>query len=126
LSAADANHSGEARRRWSEEEKRAVVAETYVEARRSTAWHVGIRSIPICCLAGASNTARRLNGGARIVVDQFYAGRHAPPEPSRHHRPTVAVAAPLIELEFGAHSASDLWGCRSGFVAAVIKAMPRR
>jgi len=118
------NHSSEARGAGARK-KRAVVAETYVEGETVNAWHVGIRSIPICCLAGASNTARRLNARRRIVVDQFYAGRHARlnrPPPS----PTVAVAAPLIELSWERHQLRISGAVDPDLVAAVIKAMPRR
>jgi len=49
----------------------------------------------------------------------------APPEPSPPPSPQLQ-SAPLIELEFGAAFSFGSLGCRSGFVAAVIKAMPRR
>ena len=50
---------GQARRRWSEDEKRALVAETLVEGQTVTGLHAGITSPEACSFAGASNIARR-------------------------------------------------------------------
>jgi len=117
---------GEARRRWSEEEKRAVVAETYVEgetvngvARRHKinpnmlfSWRKQYREA-----VERAAPHRRRSVFTPVVI--------APLNRARHHRPQLQCR-PLIELEFGRAFSFGSLGCRSDLVAAVIKAMPRR
>jgi transposase len=120
---------GQARRRWSEDEKRALVAETLVEgqtvhgvARR----HNISRSMLFCwrkqyrealsCTAPASTPI----GFTPIAV--------AGPEPGTPPTPPAPPAAmPLIELEFGSGARLRISGAADpDLVAAVMKAMPRR
>jgi len=119
---------GEARRRWSEEEKRAVVAETYVEGETVNGVARRHKINPNMLFAGASNTARRLNARRphrrRSVFTPVVI---APPEPSPPPSPTVCSrrAADRVRV-WERHSASISGAVDPDLVAAVIKAMPRR
>lgn len=119
---------GEARRRWSEEEKRALVAETFVDgetvngvARRHNinpnmlfGWRKQYREA-LDCAAPASAPI----SFAPVVI--------APPEPSAPPLPIAAAALPLIELEFGSGVHLRISGAVDpDLAAAVVKAMPRR
>jgi transposase len=119
---------GEPRRRWSEEEKRAVVAETYVEgetvngvARRHNinpnmlfSWRKQYREAVECAAPAAAAI-----GFAPVVI--------APPELNPSPSPTTAASTPLIELEFGSNIQLRISGAVDpDLAAAVIKAMPRR
>jgi len=108
---------GEARRRWSEEEKRAVVAETYVEGETVNGVARRHKINPNMLFSWRKHTARRFERAAPASSSiSFTPVVIAPPEPSPPPSPTVAVAAPLIELEFGSGiQLRNLWGCRSGF-----------
>jgi len=102
--------------------KSAVVAETYVEARRSTAWHVGI-SHPNMLLAGASIREAVERGRPhrrRSVLRAVIARLNRP-----HHAHSCSRRA-ADRVEFGTAFSFGSLGCDPDLVAAVIKAMPRR
>jgi transposase-like protein len=119
---------GEARRRWSEDEKRALVAETFVEgqtvhgvARR----HNVSRSMLFCWRKqyreALSRTVRTPTptGFTPVAV--------ATPEPGPPPTPAAPRAAPLIELEFERGIRLRISGAADpDLVAALMKAMPRR
>jgi len=120
---------GQARRHWSEDEKRALVAETYVDgetvngvARRHNisrsmlfGWRKQYRETPKC-VAPASTPI----GLTPVAI----AG------PEQSEPPTsaaVPATIPLIELEFGRGIRLRISGAVSpDLTAAVMKAMPRR
>ena len=120
---------GQARRRWSEDEKRALVAETLVEgetvhgvARR----HNISRSMLFCwrkqyrealsCTASASTPV----GFTPVAVTR--------PEPGTPPTlPARPAAMPLIELEFASGARLRISGSADpGLVTAVMQALPRR
>jgi transposase len=120
---------GEPRRRWSEDEKRALVAETLVEgetvhgvARR----HNISRSMLFCWRKqyreALSRTKPKLTPIGFAPVAVVEPGPSTPPAPS-----APPAAMPLIELEFGRGVRLRITGAADpDLVAAVMKAMPRR
>jgi transposase len=120
---------GEPRRRWSEDEKRALVAETFVEgqtvhgvARR----HNISRSMLFCWRKQYCETLSRTAPASTPIglTPVAIAG----PEPGEPPTPAASPAAmPLIELEFASGARLRISGaCDPELVAAVMKAMPRR
>jgi transposase-like protein len=118
---------GEARRRWSEDEKRALVAETLVEgqtvhgvARR----HNISRSMLFCWRKQYREALSRTPAPTPIA---FTPVAIATPEPGPPPTPAAPPAAPLIELEFGRGVRLRISGAADpDLVAALMKAMPRR
>jgi transposase len=117
---------GQARRRWSEDEKRALVAETFVEgqtvngvARRhniSRSMLFGWRK-QYCETLGSAAPPSTPIGLTPVAI--------AGPEPSEP--PTSPAAMPLIELELGRGIRLRILGAVDpNLAAAVMKAMPRR
>ena len=120
---------GEARRRWSEEEKRALVAETLGEghtvssvARRHNVsrsmlftWRKRYREV----LSRPASTSTPM-GFTPVTMTT--------PEPGTSPIPAASpVAPPLIELEFRSGACLRISGaCDPDLVAAVMKALPRR
>jgi len=119
---------GEARRRWSEEEKRAVVAETYVEGETVNGVARRHKINPNMLFSWRKQYREAVERAAPASSSiSFTPVVIAPPEPSPPPSPTVAVAVPLIELEFGSGIQLRISGAVDpDLVAAVIKAMPRR
>jgi transposase len=120
---------GQARRRWSEEEKRALVAETLVEgqtvhgvARR----HNISRSMLFCWRKQYGEALSRPVPASTPIG--FTPVAVAGPEPATPPTPAAPSAAmPLIELEFGSGARLRISGaCDPDLVAAVMRAMPRR
>jgi transposase len=120
---------GQARRRWSEDEKRALVGETLVDGQ--TVNGVGRRH----------NISRNMLFGWRKQFQKtlgFTAAAPTPigltpvaiagPEPSEPAvPPTVPASMPRIELEFGRGIRLRISGAVDpDLAAAVMKAMPRR
>lgn len=120
---------GQARRRWSEDEKRALVAETFVEgqtvngvARRhniSRSMLFGWRK-QYCEALGSAMAPSTPMGLTPVAI--------AEPEPSEASTSAAPSAAlPLIELEFGRGVRLRISGTVDpDLAAAVMKAMPRR
>jgi len=120
---------GQARRRWSEDEKRALVAETFADgqtvngvARRhniSRSMLFGWRK-RYCETLGFAPPTSTLIGLTPVAI--------AGPEPGTP--PTSALSpagTPLIELEFGRGIRLPIFcSADPGLVAAVMKALPRR
>jgi transposase-like protein len=120
---------GEPRRRWSEDEKRALVAETLVEgetvngvARR----HNISRSMLFCWRKQYREAPSRTKPKSTPIC--FTPVAVAEPGPSTPLAPPAPPAAmPLIELEFGRGVHLRITGAADpDLVAAVMKAMPRR
>jgi transposase len=120
---------GQARRRWSEDEKRALVAETFVDgqtvngvARRhniSRSMLFGWRK-QYCETLGFAAPASRAIGFTPVAI-----ARCEPSEPAIP--PTAPAGMPLIELEFGRGVRLRISGAVDpGLAAAVMKALPRR
>jgi transposase len=120
---------GEPRRRWSEDEKRALVAETFIEgqtvsgvARR----HNVSRSMlftwrkQFCEALSSGSPASTPIGFTPVAI--------AGPEPGEPPTPAAPPAAmPLIELEFESGARLRISGAADpNLVAAVMKAIPRR
>ena len=117
---------GQARRRWSEDEKRALAAETFVEGQ--TVNGVARRhNISRSMLFGWRNQYCETLGSAAAPSTPigFTPVAIAGPEPSEP--PTSPAAMPLIELEFGRGIRLRILGAVDpDLAAAVMKAMPRR
>jgi transposase-like protein len=120
---------GEPRWRWSEDEKRALVAETLVEgetvngvARR----HNISRSMLFCWRKQYRKALSRTKPKSTPI--RFTPVAVAEPGPSTPLAPPASPAAmPLIELEFGRGVRLRITGAADpDLVAAVMKAMPRR
>jgi transposase len=120
---------GQARRRWSEDEKRALVAETFVEgqtvngvARR----HNISRSMLFTWRKQFCDAMR--SGSPTSTPISLTPVAIAGPEPGESPTPAAPSAAvPLIELEFRNGARLRISGaCDPELVAAVMKAMPRR
>lgn len=120
---------GEARRRWSEDEKRALVAETLVEgqtvhgvARR----HNISRSMLFCWRKQYREALSRTVPASTPI--SFTRVTVAGPEPAMPPTsPAPPVPTPLIELDFASGARLRISGaCDPELVAAVMKAMPRR
>jgi len=119
---------GQARRRWSEDEKRALVVETFVEgetvcgvARR----HNISRSMLFCWRKQYGEALSRTAPASTPI--SFAAVAVAGPEPATPPNPPVPPAAPLIELEFASGARLRISGSADpDLVAAVMKALPRR
>ena len=120
---------GQPRRRWSEDEKRALVAETLVEgqtvhgvARRHNISRSMLFTWRKQYCEGLSRTA------PAPTPISFTPVAVAGPEPATPPNPSAPPAAmPLIELEFGSGSRLRISGAADpDLVAAVMKAMPRR
>ena len=120
---------GQARRRWSEDEKRALVAETFVDgqtvngvARRhniSRSMLFGWRK-QYCETLGFAAPASASIGFTPVAI-----ARSEPSEPAIP--PTAPVGMPLIELEFGRGVRLRISGAVDpDLAAAVMKALPRR
>ena len=120
---------GQARRRWSEDEKRALVAETFVSgqtvngvARR----HNISRSMLFCWRKQYSET-RGLAAptSTPIGFTPVAIARSEPSEPAI--QPPAPTSLPLIELEFGRGVRLRISGAVDpDLAAAVMKAIPRR
>jgi transposase len=119
---------GQARRRWSEDEKRALVAETFVHgqtvngvARRhniSRSMLFGWRKQ--YCETGFAAHASASIGFTPVAIAQSEPGEPAIP-------PTAPMGMPLIELEFGRGIRLRISGAVDpNLAAAVMKSMPRR
>lgn len=120
---------GQARRRWSEDEKRALVAETFADgqtvngvARRhniSRSMLFGWRKQYCETLGFAPPTSTPI-GLTPVAI--------AGPEPGTPPASALSPAAtPLIELEFGRGIRLRIFcSADPGLVAAVMKALPRR
>jgi transposase-like protein len=119
---------GQARRRWSEDEKRALVAETFVSgqtvngvARRhniSRSMLFGWRKQ--YCETGFAAPASASIGFTPVAIAQPDASEPAMP-------PTPPAVVPLIELEFGRGVRLRISGAVDpDLAAAVMKALPRR
>jgi transposase len=119
---------GQARRRWSEDKKRALVAETFAEgqtvngvARRHNIsrsmlfrWRKQYREA-LSCTASASPV-----GFTPVAVTRPEPGT-PPTSPAR------PAAMPLIELEFASGARLRISGSADpGLVTAVMQALPRR
>ena len=120
---------GQARRRWSEDEKRALVAETFVSgqtvngvARRhniSRSMLFGWRK-QYCETLGSAAPASASIGFTPVAIARSEPGEPAIP-------PTAPVGMPLIELEFGRGVRLRISGAVDpDLAAAVMKALPRR
>ena len=120
---------GEPRRRWSEDEKRALVAETLVEgetvygvARR----HNISRSMLFCWRKQYGEALSRTKPKSTAIgfTPVAVAGSQPAALPTP---PAPAAAMPLIELEFASGARLRISGAADpDLVAAVMKAMPRR
>jgi transposase len=119
---------GQPRRRWSEDEKRALVAETFVDgqtvngvARRhniSRSMLFGWRKQ--YCETGYAAPASASIGFTPVAIAQSDASEPAIP-------PTTPAGVPLIELEFGRGVRLRISGAVDpDLAAAVMKSMPRR
>jgi transposase-like protein len=119
---------GQARRRWSEDEKRALVAETFVEGQTVNAvarrhnisrsmlfgWRKQYREVLKC-------TAPPTTAIGFTPVTIAGAEQSEPPPAA------LPVPAPLIELEFGRNVRLRISGAIDpDLVTAVMKALPRR
>jgi transposase len=115
---------GQARRRWSEDEKRALVAETFVEGEtvHGVARRYNIsRSMLFCWRKHYRESLSRTPATSRPI--SFTPVAIAGPEPATP--PTSP--APLIELEFASGAKLRISGSADpNLTAAVIKAMRRR
>ena len=120
---------GQPRRRWSEDEKRALVAETLVEgqtvhgvARR----HNISRSMRFCWRKQYRDALSRTASASTPIA--FTPVAIAGLEPATPPVPPAPPAAmPLIELEFGSDARLRISGsAEPDLVATVMKAMPRR
>jgi transposase len=120
---------GQARRRWSEDEKRALVAETFVDgqtvngvARRhniSRSMLFGWRK-QYCETLGSAAPASAPIGFTPVAI-----ARSEPSEPVIP--PKAPTGLPLIELEFGRGVRLRISGAVDpDLAAAVMKALPRR
>lgn len=120
---------GQARRRWSEDEKRTLVAETLVDgqtvngvARRhniSRSMLFGWRK-QYCETLGLAAPASTPIGFTPVAI-----ARSEPSEPAIP--PTAPTGLPLIELEFGRGVRLRISGAVDpDLAAAVMKALPRR
>ena len=120
---------GQARRRWSEDEKRALVAETFVDgqtvngvARRhniSRSMLFGWRK-QYCETLGFAAPASTPIGFTPVAI-----ARSEPSEPAIP--PTAPAGMPLIELEFGRGVRLRISGAVDpDLAAAVMKSLPRR
>ncbi len=120
---------GQARRRWSEDEKRALVAETFVGgqtvngvARRhniSRSMLFGWRK-QYCETLGSAAPASASIGFTAVAIAQSDASEPVMP-------PTTPAIVPLIELEFGRGVRLRISGAIDPDLAvAVMKAVPRR
>lgn len=120
---------GQARRRWSEDEKRAPVAETLVEGETVcgvTRRHNISRSMLFCWRKqygeALSRTALASTPISFASVAAAEAELAAPPA-----SPAPSAAIPLIELEFARGARLRISGSADpDLVAAVMKALPRR
>jgi transposase len=120
---------GEPRRRWSEDEKRALVAKTLVEgetvygvARR----HNISRSMLFSWRKQYGEALSRPAPSSTVIgftpVAVAEPGPSTPPAP-----PAPPAAMPLIELEFASGARLRISGAADpNLAAAVMKAMPRR
>jgi transposase len=119
---------GQARRRWSEDAKRALVAETFVDgqtvngvARRhniSRSMLFGWRKQ--YCETGFAAPASTPIGFTPVAIARSEPGELPIP-------PTAPVGMPLIELEFGRGVRLRISGAVDpDLAAAVMKALPRR
>ena len=120
---------GQARRRWSEDEKRALVAETFVGgqtvngvARRhniSRSMLFGWRK-QYCETLGSAAPASASIGVAPVAIAQSDVSEPVMP-------PTTPAVVPLIELEFGRGVRLRISGAVDpDLAAAVMKAVPRQ
>jgi transposase len=120
---------GEPRRRWSEEEKRALVAETLVEGQtvHGVARRHNISRSMLFCWRKQYGEALSRPAPASTPIG-FTPVAVAGPEVATPPTPPASPAAmPLIELEFESGARLRISGAADpNLVAAVMKAMPRR
>lgn len=120
---------GQARRRWSEDEKRALVAETFVEGQTVNAVarrHNISRGMLFCWRKQYRGSLNRTAPASTPV--SFTPVAVAGPEPATPPTsPVPPAAVPLIELECGRGVRLRVSGAADpALVAAVMKALPRR
>jgi transposase-like protein len=120
---------GQARRRWSEDEKRALVAETFVEGEtvHGVARRHNISRSMLFCWRKQYRQALKCTAPASTSIS-FTPVMVAGPEPARPPTsPAPPTEMPLIELEFGRNVRLRISGAVDpDLVAAVMKALPRR
>jgi transposase len=120
---------GQARRHWSEDEKRALVAETFVEGQTVNAVarrHNISRSMLFGWRKRYRESLSRTPATPRPI--SFTPVAIAGPEPTTPPTsPAPPAAMPLIELEFASGTRLRICGSADpDLVMAVIKVMPRR
>ena len=109
----------ERRRRWSEEEKRAIVAESLAPG--ATVSEVARRA-DVC-----AGQIYRWRQELRTIADGFAQVLIAPPEPSAKPADGAAVAEAAIEVEFAGKVRVRIPGSvPADLAAAVVKALSRR
>ena len=120
---------GQARRRWSEDEKRALVAETLVEGQtvHGVARRHNISRSMLFCWRKQYGEALSRTAPASTPIS-FAPVAVAATEPATPPTsPAPSAAMPLIELEFGRGVRLRISGSADpDLVAAVMKALPRR
>jgi transposase-like protein len=120
---------GQARRRWSEDEKRALVAETLVEGEtvHGVARRHNISRSMLFCWRKQYREALSCTAPAAMPISftpVAVAGSQPATPPTS---PAQPAAMPLIELEFGSGAKLRISGSADpNLTAAVIKAMRRR
>jgi transposase len=109
----------ERRRRWSEEQKRAIVAESLAPG--AVVSEVARRA-DVC-----AGQIYRWRQEFRAVADGFAQVLIAPPEMRAEAADGAAYAEPVIEVEFAGRARVRIPGSiRADLAAAVIKALARR
>jgi transposase len=120
---------GEARRRWSEDDKRALVAATFVDGETVNGVARRHNVSPSMLFSWRRQYREALTSMAPASVSIGFAPvAIALPEPDRSPPPLAAQASmPLIELEFGGGVHLRISGAVDpDLAAAVVKAMQRR